>query len=80
MTRSDALGPRFEALLGAENVNLDHPRTSAYALGPQTPTAVVYPTTTDQVIAVLALAESERLAVVPWGQGRHSSSVPLRSV
>jgi glycolate oxidase FAD binding subunit len=41
---------------------------------------VVQPTTTDQVAAVLAFAASERLAVVPWGQGTqmHLGGLPQR--
>ena len=80
MTRSDALGPRLEALLGATCVHMDHTQTSAYTLGPHTPAAVVHPTSTDQVTAVLAFAASERLAVVPWGQGTqmHLGDLPQR--
>ena len=80
MTRSDTLAPRLEALLGAACVQMDHTQTSTYTLGPHTPTAVVHPTTIDQVLAVLAFAASERLAVVPWGQGTqmHLGGLPQR--
>jgi glycolate oxidase FAD binding subunit len=80
MTMSDLLHARLEALLGSSCVGAEEAQTSAYAVGPRTPTVVVRPETREQVVAVLAMAGRERLAVVPWGQGTqmHLGALPQR--
>jgi glycolate oxidase FAD binding subunit len=44
-------------------------RVNDYAVDGRVPGAVVYPDTFDQAAAVLRWAQSEKLAVVPWGSG-----------
>lgn len=80
MLSAEALHNRCAALVGTARVQAEATDTAAYALGPLTPTVVVQPETAEQVAALLALAERERLAVVPWGQGTqmHLGGPPRR--
>ncbi|MET0913426.1 MAG: FAD-binding oxidoreductase, partial [Acidimicrobiales bacterium] len=78
----DALG----AAVGAENlrtgadINEDHSHDEALTVGWQFPDAVVLPTTTDHVAAVLRLAAEHRVPVTPRGSGTGLSGacVPTR--
>ena len=78
----DALG----AAVGAENlrtgadINEDHSHDEALTVGWQLPDAVVLPTTTEHVAAVLRLAAEHRVPVTPRGSGTGLSGacVPTR--
>ena len=57
------------SLLGTENVWIDEPATSGYAVASQRPVVVAAPSAAEQVAEVLELASRDKLSVVPWGAG-----------
>ena len=57
------------SLLGTENVWIDEPATSGYAVASQRPVVVAAPSAAEQVAEVLELASRDKLGVVPWGAG-----------
>jgi glycolate oxidase len=76
MTPDDAgLVPALAAVVGAENVLTggavkdDHTHDEALTATPVTPLAVVVPATTDEVAAVLRLADERRVPVTARGAG-----------
>jgi glycolate dehydrogenase FAD-linked subunit len=76
MTPDDAgLVPALAAVVGAENVLTggavkdDHTHDEALTATPVTPLAVVLPATTDEVAAVLRLADERRVPVTARGAG-----------
>lgn len=79
MTASDTRISRLQAQLDSvAPVLSETPQIAPYAIAANSPTVVVQPNTVEQVVDVLAFAERERLAVVPWGQGTqmHLGGVP----
>ena len=73
-----AVGP--ENLRAGADVNEDHSHDEALTVGWRLPDAVVLPTTTEQVSAVLRLAAEHRVPVTPRGSGTGLSGacVPTR--
>jgi glycolate oxidase FAD binding subunit len=69
---------RLRTLLGSEKL-LTGAAASRYRLGDLDPLATVCPVDEAQVSAVLALASTEGLGVVPWGSGAHQSLGDLPS-
>ena len=80
MITPEALSTRLEALVGSARVWTEPAQTSAYAIEAHRPALVVQPETLAQAVAILQLAERDRLAVVPWGQGTqmHLGGIPQR--
>lgn len=81
----DRLLDRVEQVVGQANVRADHGALVTYAtdatpLRRGRPDLVVLPATTEEVAAVLALANEARVPVVPRGSGTNLSggAVPLR--
>src|SRR6266511_5370848 len=59
----------LQALVPPEQIASDVAGVNDYAVDGRVPGAVVYPETFDQVAAVLRWAQTEKLAVLPWGSG-----------
>ncbi len=80
MITPEALSTRLETLVGSARVWTEPAQTSAYAIEAHRPALVVQPETLAQAVAILQLAERDRLAVVPWGQGTqmHLGGIPQR--
>jgi glycolate oxidase FAD binding subunit len=80
MTTAERLMPRLEAVVGTSGVWTEDEHTSAFAIDALKPTVVVRPTSLEQAAEIVTLAGSERLAVVPWGQGTqmHLGKMPQR--
>jgi glycolate oxidase FAD binding subunit len=66
---SDEVIGRLEAMLGAGSVAADLSSRETYAVDEIAPAAVVKPETVEQVEAIIAVAISEKLAVIPRGHG-----------
>lgn len=66
---SDEVIGRLEAMLGAGSVATDLSSRETYAVDEIAPAAVVKPETVEQVEAIIAVAISEKLAVIPRGHG-----------
>ena len=64
-----AVHDHLASLLGTENVWIDEPATSGYAVASQRPAVVAAPSAAEQVAEVLELASRDKLGVVPWGAG-----------
>ena len=64
-----AVHDHLASLLGTENVWIDEPATSGYAVASQRPVVVAAPSAAEQVAEVLELASRDKLGVVPWGAG-----------
>ncbi|MCZ6627178.1 MAG: FAD-binding oxidoreductase [SAR324 cluster bacterium] len=69
MTASPSPVQQVERLLGAPLVASTPERLAAFALDGHGPALVAFPETPEQVAQLLALANSEGWAVVPWGGG-----------
>ena len=69
MTASPSPVQQVERLLGAPLVASTAERLAAFALDGHGPDLVAFPETPEQVAQLLALANSEGWAVVPWGGG-----------
>jgi glycolate dehydrogenase FAD-binding subunit len=69
MMTFEALRRHLAGLVGSDNVWADDARLVAHAIDRRQPRVVVQPETTAQAADIVALAGSERFAVVPWGQG-----------
>jgi glycolate oxidase FAD binding subunit len=69
MSNSNLLVSALKEMVGEANVIQDPDRINAYAVDGITPKAVVSPGTVEEVSKLLAYANSEKLAVVPRGNG-----------
>jgi glycolate oxidase FAD binding subunit len=57
------------AIVEPNQIASERARVNDYAVDGCLPQAIVYPETFDQVAAVLRWAQTEKLAVLPWGSG-----------
>ncbi|WP_205740468.1 FAD-binding oxidoreductase [Haloactinopolyspora alba] len=78
----DGVVARLRAIVGAEHVKVDDGAVAAFArdatpLYAARPDVVVLPGSTEEVAAVMRLATSERLPVVPRGAGSNLSAATL---
>ncbi|HZY30523.1 MAG TPA: FAD-binding oxidoreductase [Candidatus Methylomirabilis sp.] len=69
---ADLLTARLEGIVGAEHV-LPEERCAQYAVDGKVPAAAAFPATVEELSEVMRLASSERLSVVPWGNGTKTS-------
>ena len=69
MSNTSQLASSLKGMVGEANVILDPERTMAYAVDGMMPKAVVAPGSIEEVSKLLAYANSEKLAVVPRGNG-----------
>jgi glycolate oxidase FAD binding subunit len=58
---------QFVGIVGASNVVDDPAEVAAYAIDGKTPAAVVRPGSSEEVVAAVKLAASEKLAIIPTG-------------
>ena len=69
MSNANQLASALKEMVGEANVIQDPDRIKAYAVDGMTPRAVVIPGSVAEVSKLLAYANSEKLAVVPRGNG-----------
>lgn len=69
MSNVNQLASALKQMIGEANVIQDPDRIKAYAVDGMTPKAVVSPGSVEEVSKLLAYASSEKLAVVPRGNG-----------
>ena len=69
MSNSNQLASALKEMVGEANVIQDPDRIKAYAVDGMTPRTVVSPGSVEEVSKLLAYANSEKLAVVPRGNG-----------
>ncbi|MDP1990099.1 MAG: FAD-binding oxidoreductase [Syntrophales bacterium] len=69
MSNSNQLASALKEMVGEANVIQDPDRIKAYAVDGMAPKAVVSPGSVEEVSKLLAYANSEKLAVVPRGNG-----------
>lgn len=69
MSNTHQLAPALKEMIGEANVIQDPDRIKAYALDGMMPKAVVSPGSVEELSKLLAYASSEKLAVVPRGNG-----------
>ena len=69
MSNANQLASTLKEMVGEANVIQDPDRIKAYAVDGMTPRAVVIPGSVAEVSKLLAYANSEKLAVVPRGNG-----------
>ncbi len=69
MSNSNQLVSALKGIVGEANVIQDPDRLKAYAVDGLAPKAVVSPGSVEEVSKLLAYADSEKLAVVPRGNG-----------
>ena len=69
MSNSNQLASDMKEMVGEANMIQDPDRIKAYAVDGMTPRTVVSPGTVEEVSKLLAYANSEKLAVVPRGNG-----------
>ena len=69
MSSANQLASALKEMVGEANVIQDPDRIKAYALDGMTPKAVVSPGSVEEVSKLLAYASTEKLAVVPRGNG-----------
>lgn len=76
---------RLEAIAGKENVSVRRSDLEAHSIDeswfePQLPDVVVWPSTTEQISAILRYANERKIPVVPWsgGSSLEGNPVPVR--
>ena len=69
MSNVKPLASALKEIVGEANVMQDPDRIKAYAVDGMTPKAVVSPGSVEEISKLLAYANSEKLAVVPRGNG-----------
>ncbi len=80
MSNENQLAFALKEMVGEANVIQDPDRIKAYAIDGRTPKAVVSPGSVEEISKLLAYANSEKLAVVPRGNGTKMAAggVPRR--
>src|SRR5438067_8795788 len=80
MMTFEGLRRHLEGLVGTDNVWTDEAHLATHTIAVRQPRVVVQPETLAQAAEIVTLAERERFAVVPWGQGTqmHLGQTPTR--
>ncbi|MFQ6122608.1 MAG: FAD-binding oxidoreductase, partial [Dehalococcoidales bacterium] len=75
----ETLSQRLAEIVGQENVLTDSRETASYEVDGMVPSAVVFPSTTEQVSQIVKAANEFGTPIVPWGSGSRQQIGPCLS-